>query len=715
MKKFLFFSILIPLLSLSQTPSKTFDDVSRTVLNSITDGEWTVEKSLGETKVSLSWLGQLLPEEKNKIIYNGQVGTLIYSTDEKSKMGFYYNYPKMKKNKDFDYIFEPVLYKYSLPSIDNSYHIWHGEMDRFKFLHPEEYRIGNKSYVQLNFALFYEEGGDRYYRNNKTGESRAGSFSSARSKVFKFCNNLDCTIYLEMDNTIDLYDLEKTRSMQFLQTRPILFDLDVYNSKIKNTASNQDIITVVVDDKDDTIKNNALNKGVSAQDLHQEVGTRAYKVSFDKGSSPLAKHYNIDNINFSIDKDFEFSFLTTKTKGLKADHKVLIALGYSGSDLDPNPEVGSRDYQLKFKIEQTSIFNFMYSGMPSRKAGQTFLNVEKYLNGLRIENEKLILKKNYLDDTEGGKDTKVSFKINRIDNNLYLSVEDDVIYVGDVGKFQNNKVIIDHKDLGRQRYFPHGLNTKYNYPEGYEDDGIGVDPDNNNSEISKIVFSNPMDNNEKITNTTPSEWLGNGSGFFISNKGYIATNFHVVEDAKEIEISFNDGVKSSSFSAELAVSDPSNDLAILKINSSDFYLSKNIPYSIKMRSSDIGSEVFALGFPMALSGMGEDIKFTDGKISSKSGFNGDLRLYQTTTPIQPGNSGGPLFDYNGNLIAINSAKISSDRADNVSYSIKSSYLINLMDGLPENINFPNNNVLSGKPLTELIKELSKYVVLIKVK
>ena len=134
-----------------------------------------------------------------------------------------------------------------------------------------------------------------------------------------------------------------------------------------------------------------------------------------------------------------------------------------------------------------------------------------------------------------------------------------------------------------------------------------------------------------------------------------------------------------------------------------------------MRSSDIGSEVFALGFPMALSGMGEDIKFTDGKISSKSGFNGDLRLYQTTTPIQPGNSGGPLFDYDGNLIAINSAKISSDRADNVSYSIKSSYLINLMDGLPENINFPNNNVLSGKPLTELIKELSKSVVLIKVK
>ena len=60
---------------------------------------------------------------------------------------------------------------------------------------------------------------------------------------------------------------------------------------------------------------------------------------------------------------------------------------------------------------------------------------------------------------------------------------------------------------------------------------------------------------------------------------------------------------------------------------------------------------------MALTGMGEEIKFTDGKISSKSGYAGDLRLYQTTTPLQEGNSGGPLFDYNGHLIGINSFKI----------------------------------------------------------
>ena len=65
---------------------------------------------------------------------------------------------------------------------------------------------------------------------------------------------------------------------------------------------------------------------------------------------------------------------------------------------------------------------------------------------------------------------------------------------------------------------------------------------------------------------------------------------------------------------------------------------------------------YLYGYPLT-NFMGKDIKFTDGKISSKTGYDGDIANYQTTTPIQPGNSGGPLFDYNGNLIGINEFKI----------------------------------------------------------
>ena len=118
---------------------------------------------------------------------------------------------------------------------------------------------------------------------------------------------------------------------------------------------------------------------------------------------------------------------------------------------------------------------------------------------------------------------------------------------------------------------------------------------------------------------------------------------------------------------------------------------------------------------MALSIMGKEIKVTDGMISSKTGFDGNITTYQITAPIQGGNSGGPLFDEKGNLIGINSSGLRKDIADNVAYSVKTSYVLNLIDILPKSIELPSNKKLESLPLTEQIKEISKYVVLIKVK
>ena len=140
-----------------------------------------------------------------------------------------------------------------------------------------------------------------------------------------------------------------------------------------------------------------------------------------------------------------------------------------------------------------------------------------------------------------------------------------------------------------------------------------------------------------------------------------------------------------------------------------------MPYNFKSRSSDVGTKVYAFGYPMALSVMGKEIKITDGIISSKSGYDGDITTYQITAPIQGGNSGGPLFDDKGNFIGINSSGLSKDFADNVGYTIKSSYVLNLIDVLPKSIDLPSNTKLQSLPLTEQVKEISKYVVLVKVK
>ena len=218
----------------------------------------------------------------------------------------------------------------------------------------------------------------------------------------------------------------------------------------------------------------------------------------------------------------------------------------------------------------------------------------------------------------------------------------------------------------------------------------------------------------KVKNKT-GEWAGNGSGVIISKSGYIITNHHVIEDADDIEVEFilNDEVKK--FNVEIIQVDKTNDLAILKIFDMNFDGVGELPYNFKTRSSDVGTKVYAFGYPMALSIMGKEIKVTDGMISSKTGFDGNITTYQITAPIQGGNSGGPLFDEKGNLIGINSSGIRKDIASNVAYSIKTSYVLNLIDILPKSIELPSNTKLESLPLTEQIKEISKYVVLIKVK
>ena len=214
-------------------------------------------------------------------------------------------------------------------------------------------------------------------------------------------------------------------------------------------------------------------------------------------------------------------------------------------------------------------------------------------------------------------------------------------------------------------------------------------------------------------NDNVGEWKGNGSGLIISKSGYIATNYHVIENANDIEIVT--GQEISKLNAEVIQSDKINDLAIIKVVDVNFDGFDQLNYNFKTSSSDVGTKVYAYGYPMALSVMGKEIKVTDGMINSKTGYDGNITTYQISAPIQGGNSGGPLFDDNGNLLGINSSGLNKDITDNVGYSIKTSYLANLIDVLPRSIELPSSTKLRGMSLTEQIKEISKLVVLIKVK
>jgi S1-C subfamily serine protease len=275
-------------------------------------------------------------------------------------------------------------------------------------------------------------------------------------------------------------------------------------------------------------------------------------------------------------------------------------------------------------------------------------------------------------------------KINKVKDKVYFSINGQIVASEDFYSFKGNNIGF---------YIPSGKKEVL---------------------FERLIVKQDVDDNEallKFSNNT--NWKGNGTGFFIDAKGYITTNYHVIENASDIEIDLIQNGQTKSYKAKVISCDKQNDLAIIKIDDKNFKPYSNLPYNFKTKISDIGSNVFVLGYPMALSVMGSEVKFTDGKISSKTGYQGDITTYQISVPVQPGNSGGPLFDYDGNIIGVVSAKIMA--ADNVSYAIKSNFLKNLLDVLPENLNTPNDQSLITKSLTQKIKILSDYVVMIKIK
>ncbi|MBU1680845.1 MAG: trypsin-like peptidase domain-containing protein [Bacteroidetes bacterium] len=213
-------------------------------------------------------------------------------------------------------------------------------------------------------------------------------------------------------------------------------------------------------------------------------------------------------------------------------------------------------------------------------------------------------------------------------------------------------------------------------------------------------------------NEIASKLSSSATAFAITSDGYLVTNYHVVENSDSIIVKGINGNFEKGYLAELIIADKNNDLSIVKIRDNSFSKIDKIPFTINSHISEVGENVFVLGFPLP-SSMGKEIKLTNGIISSKTGFQGDITLYQISAPIQPGNSGGPLFDSKGNLIGIINAKHLG--TENVSYAIKSIYLINLIGSLDKSPSISTKNILKTKSLPELVKKVEKFVYIIEVR
>ncbi len=161
---------------------------------------------------------------------------------------------------------------------------------------------------------------------------------------------------------------------------------------------------------------------------------------------------------------------------------------------------------------------------------------------------------------------------------------------------------------------------------------------------------------------------GTGTGFFITANGHLLTNYHVVEGRSKIEVRVGDRF----LSAKVLEHDEANDIALLHVKAaSPHWLSLGDHGNV-----GLAKEVFTVGFPQ-VSMQGTAAKFTEGSVSSLSGFEDDIRFFQISVPVQPGNSGGPLVDSSGKVVGIVTARLRDGVEEgglrinqNVNYALK---------------------------------------------
>jgi len=173
---------------------------------------------------------------------------------------------------------------------------------------------------------------------------------------------------------------------------------------------------------------------------------------------------------------------------------------------------------------------------------------------------------------------------------------------------------------------------------------------------------------------------GSGSGFAITDDGFILTSAHVIKGAAQLRVLTRAGV----LAAAVVKVDAANDLALLKANGSF----QPLPLA-SSRTVRLGQTVATVGFPnIGLQGFAP--KLAKGEIAALSGVQDDPRFFQISVPIQPGNSGGALVDERGNVVGVVAAKLGAQAAlaasgvlpENVNYAVRGTLVLSFLESTP---------------------------------
>jgi serine protease Do len=218
--------------------------------------------------------------------------------------------------------------------------------------------------------------------------------------------------------------------------------------------------------------------------------------------------------------------------------------------------------------------------------------------------------------------------------------------------------------------------------------------------------------NDKLNKTqakvpVEAEFKLGGTGFMIDPKGYIITNAHVISNSTVVIVQNNKGQE---FKTRIIYVSPNADLAFLKIVDSDYKAAPVLPYAISKSNIELGEAIFTLGYPR------DEIVYGEGYLSAKTGYRGDTLACQIAVATNPGNSGGPVLDKNGEVIGVLSNR--QVQAQGAVFAIRSKNIFMALDEMKSDtsmasIRLPQISTVKNMDRVQQIKKIQEFIYLVK--
>jgi serine protease Do len=237
-------------------------------------------------------------------------------------------------------------------------------------------------------------------------------------------------------------------------------------------------------------------------------------------------------------------------------------------------------------------------------------------------------------------------------------------------------------------------------------------------QLSRVITTTRIDLNNvrnKINSTEPAPIPFNrgGTGFLIDPTGYLITNAHVVKNATVVDVQNTLG----EYRARIIQLDRQADLALLKIDDTAYHAFNGLPYGISKADGELGEDLFTLGYPRP------EIVYNKGYLSAETGFLGDTTTFQLTIAANPGNSGTPVLNNEGEVVGIVSS--SQQNAQGMVFAVRSKNIFQAIDAMKSDstlqktdsslshLRMPLTSSIKGIDRRQQIKRLKDYIFIVK--